>query len=324
MNALVRTVIVAAVVPLLISLAAIIAILIVLPDLPDPIATHWNIAGEVDGTGPVWIAFIAVGLMPLAYSAFVLLLARPRAGEGITTMMRLMAATAPFLAAVLGITIGGSVVVQRGIASAGDAPDIGWLVATGFGAGIVLAVASWFVLPKGEPGASTEQPVTAMPLGADQRAAWMQRITPSRGAIVVLSIAVGVLVISCAAIWVLGSLALALGYTAFILLIVGLVSSMLVWRVTVGAGGLRVRSTIGWPDVRVPLDEIASVSTAEIDPVRDFGGWGIRWGGHRRWGVITRRGEAIEAHRKDGSTFVVTVPSAGEGAALLASLAGRT
>lgn len=121
MNALVRTIIVAAVIPLVISLAAIIAILIALPELPDPVATHWNIAGEVDGTGPVWFAFIAVGLMPLGCSAFVLFLARPLAGEGITTMMRLMAATAPFLSAVLSITIGGSIAVQRGIASASDA-----------------------------------------------------------------------------------------------------------------------------------------------------------------------------------------------------------
>lgn len=323
MNALVRTVIVAAVVPLLISLTAIVAILFALPDLPDPIATHWNIAGEVDGTGPVWFAFIAVGLMPLGYSAFVLFLARPRAGEGITTVMRLMAATAPFLSAVLSITIGGSVVVQRGIASASDAPDIGWLVATGFGAGILLAVVSWFVLPKGEPSQVAEHPITAMPLGATEKAAWMQRIGPSRIAVAVLSVAVGVLVIAAGTMWVLVATPIALGYSAFVLLIVGLVSSMLVWRVTVGAGGLRVRSAIGWPDYRFALGDIESVSSIEVDPVRDFGGWGIRWGGHRRWGVITRRGEAIEVHRRDGSAFIVTVPSAGEGAALLASLAGR-
>lgn len=323
MNALVRTIIVAAVIPLVISLAAIVAILIALPELPDPIATHWNIAGEVDGTGPVWFAFIAVGLMPLGYSAFVLFLARPRAGEGITTVMRLMAATAPFLSGVLSITIGGSVVLQRGIASAREAPDIGWLVATGFGVGILLAVVSWFVLPKGAPSLAAEHPVTAMPLGATEKAAWMQRIGPSRTAVAVLSVAVGVLVIAAATMWVLVATPIALGFTAFVLLIVGLVSSMLVWRVTVGASGLRVQSTLGWPDVRVPLDEIASVSSVEVDPVRDFGGWGIRWGGNRRWGVITSKGEAIEVHRRNGSAFVVTVPAAGEGAALLASLAGR-
>jgi MFS family permease len=323
MNTLVRMIIVAAVIPLAISLAAIIAILLALPELPDPVATHWNIAGEVDGTGPVWFAFIAVGLMPLAYSAFVLFLARPRPGEGITTVMRLMAATAPFLSAVLATTIGGSIVLQRGIATASDAPDIGWLVATGFGVGILLAIASWFVLPKGEAVQTDEHPVTAMSLGATEKAAWMQRIGPSRGAVAVLSVAVGVLVIAAAAMWALTSLPIALGFTAFVLLIVGLVASMLVWRVTVGAGGLRVRSTLGWPDVRVPLDEVASVSSVEVDPIRDFGGWGMRWGGNRRWGIITNKGEAIEVRRRNGSAFVVTVPAAGEGAALLASLAGR-
>ena len=323
MNALVRTVIVAVIVPLVISIAAIVAILVVLPDLPDPIATHWNFAGEVDGTGPVWFAFIAVGVMPLAYSAFVILMARPRPGEGITTAMRLMAATAPFLSATLSITIAGSVVLQRGIASAADAPNIGWLVAAGFGSGILLAVASWFVLPKGAPSEVTEQPVTAMPLAASEKAAWMQRISPSRGALVVLSIAVGVLVIAAAAMWALVATPIALGFTLFVLLITALVSSTLVWRVTVGAGGLRVRSRVGWPDYRVPLDDIVSVSTIDVDPVRDFGGWGIRWGGDRRWGVITRRGDAIEVRRRNGSAFVVTVPDAGEGASLLASLAGR-
>jgi hypothetical protein len=80
---------------------------------------------------------------------------------------------------------------------------------------------------------------------------------------------------------------------------------------------------IGIPDYRVPLSDVASVASVQVHPVRDFGGWGIRWGAFRRWGVVTRPGDAIEVRRKDGSAFVVTVPRAGEGASLLAALADR-
>jgi hypothetical protein len=323
MTALTRIVLVGVVVPLAIAVAGVLTMLAALPELPDPVAMHWSVAGQVDGTGPVWLALIIVAVVPLGYGAFVLLLARPGTRGPMTANMRLITATAPFLSAVITITIAGSVLVQRGIDSAYDASGIGWLLAAGLGTGIMLAVLGWLVLPASQPAPAPE-PAAAMALGATEKAVWMQRIGPSRAVIAVLAVAAGLVAAVCVLVWLLSPLPLAMGFTATMLLLGVLVASTLVWHVTVGASGLRVRSAIGWPDYRVPLAEVASVASIDVDPVRDFGGWGIRWGGRRRWGVIVRRGAGIDVQRRDGSSFVVTVPAAGEGAALLASLADRT
>lgn len=55
---------------------------------------------------------------------------------------------------------------------------------------------------------------------------------------------------------------------------------------------------------------------------RAFLGWGIRVIG-RRIGVLIREGEAIEVTRTDGRVFIVTVPQAARGAALLNAVAAR-
>ncbi|HWR85825.1 MAG TPA: DUF1648 domain-containing protein [Rhodoglobus sp.] len=321
MTATVRTVLVAAIVPLLIAAAGVIAILIALPELPDPIAVHWNGSGP-DGSGPVWVALLSVGLIPIAFSAFALAIARPGRGGFSSLNQRALAATSPFLAAVLAVAIGGSVVLQRGIADWRDAPGIGWLVVAGLAGGVLLAVAGWFVLPDVAP----EDPAPAvepMPLDAGRRAVWTQRIRPARSAVAVLVVAGAMVLGAAVLVWIVAPLAFAIGFTATMVLITVAVAGTLQWRVTAGEQGLRVRSLLGVPDYRVPLEEIAEVGVIEVDAMRQFGGWGVRWGGSRRWGVITRAGEAIEVRRTDGSRFVVSAPEAGEGAALLAALAGR-
>ena len=66
---------------------------------------------------------------------------------------------------------------------------------------------------------------------------------------------------------------------------------------------------------------------AAVDPLTDFGGWGIRWvvgPNHRgRWGVITRRGPGLEVVRRDGRSIVITVDDASTGAAVLQTYARR-
>lgn len=265
---------------------------------------------------------VVVGLVPLGYAAIVLLLARPRGGAPMTTNTRIVATTAPFLAVVITTALAGSVLVQRGLDSAYEASGIGWLLLGGFGSGLVLAVLGWFALPRSQPAPAAD-PAPTMALGATEKAVWMQRLGPARGVVVVLAIAAGLVAAACVVVWVFSPVPLAIGFTALMAVLAALVASTLVWHVTVGAAGLWVRSAIGWPEYRVPLAEIASVASIEVDPVRDFGGWGIRWGGRRRWGVIVRRGAGIAVQRHDGSAFVVTVPGAGGGAALLASLADR-
>ena len=104
---------------------------------------------------------------------------------------------------------------------------------------------------------------------------------------------------------------------------VGLMLVLSVFRVTVSAEGLVIRSVMGVPTWRLPLDEVAEARVVTVSPFAEFGGWGYRLGPHGRTGFVTRTGEAIEVERGDGTSWVLTVDDAGEGAALLNSLADR-
>ena len=322
MTALTRTLLVGVVVPLLIAAAGIVAILVALPELPDPIAVHWGLSGAPDGSGPVWVPLVTVAVVPTAFAVFVLLVCRPSGERFASPNQRILVAASPFLAAVITATIASSTVAQRGVATWTEAPEVTGVLLAAFGSGIALVVGGWFLLPRAEDVAAAA-PTKPMPLAATEQAVWVQRVRPQRTIVVVLAVA-GTLVAGLVTlVWFVAPVALAIGFTALMVLIVVMAAGTLSWRVTVGASGLRVRSVVGVPDYRVPLADVASAASIQVDPVRDFGGWGIRWGGHRRWGVVARRGSAIEVRRRDGSTFVVTVPQAGEGAALLAALAGR-
>jgi hypothetical protein len=91
--------------------------------------------------------------------------------------------------------------------------------------------------------------------------------------------------------------------------------------VTAGPRGFIVRSALGWPRLSIPAVSLAKAGVVQIDPMADFGGWGIRWviGPSRRgrWGIVTHRGPGLEVVRRDGRSIVVTVDDAGTAAAVL-------
>jgi hypothetical protein len=91
--------------------------------------------------------------------------------------------------------------------------------------------------------------------------------------------------------------------------------------VTAGPRGFIVRSALGWPRLSIRAGSLAKAGVVQIDPMADFGGWGIRWtiGPNRkgRWGILTHRGPGLEVVRRDGRSIVVTVDDAGTAAAVL-------
>ncbi|HWL01871.1 MAG TPA: DUF1648 domain-containing protein [Microbacteriaceae bacterium] len=93
------------------------------------------------------------------------------------------------------------------------------------------------------------------------------------------------------------------------------------WRVSAGPRGLTVRGLFGLPVFRVRTADIAGVVAVGIQPMRDFGGWGIRGAlgrdGHWRTGLIVRAGDAIQVTRRGGKRLVVTVDDAATAAAVL-------
>jgi hypothetical protein len=55
----------------------------------------------------------------------------------------------------------------------------------------------------------------------------------------------------------------------------------------------------------IPLSEIGSVQAVTYRPLREFGGWGIRWGwkGSRAYSIAGNRG--VELELREGKLIVV-------------------
>jgi len=326
MTAHARSVVIGVIVPLLIALAALIAMVVALPQLPVPMAVHWGPSGAPDRFGDPVGGFILVALFGLAWSVFAFVIARPLAGHEYPTFnQRLVLAIGPFMLALIGVLMAGSFLIQRGVTDARSGPSLTPVLITAAVAALVLGAAAWFALPKHaapvEPAATAPE---ALDLAAGERAVWTRHLQVSR---VVSVILVGVLVIAlvgggivmwlAAPTWVF-----VLWVVLYAVIIVGVIGT-LSWRVTVDERGFIARSVFGYPRFTVPLADVDSARKVSASALREFGGYGIRWAGKGRWGVITRSGEALEVKRANGSSVTVTVSQAATGAGLLNSLARR-
>ena len=321
-----RVIAVGAILPGAIVVVAALAMLSWLPELPDPVATHWG-PGGVDGFGPAW----PLMLLPLGIVVIVSGLALGTAWESavdgaIGWSHKFLLVIGVWLSCFIGVGVAGSLVDQRGLAEAADAPDPGRWLGIGGAAGLVLAAAAWFVLPKAR--ALDDEGVEPEPLevSASERVFWSRGTRFGWGVLtligVVLLVVLGVTTVAAATAD--GSARFAVAAIAVVIAVV-IVAVLATgwWWVTVDWRGLIVRSLIGWPRISIPLDGIRSVRTVRVNP-SEFGGWGWRWTPGRRSGIIMRAGEAIEVVRTDGRQFTVTVDDAGTGSAALAGLLART
>ncbi|MBX3100161.1 MAG: DUF1648 domain-containing protein [Salinibacterium sp.] len=318
-----RMLVAGVIVPLIIAAAAAVTMLFTLPSLPDPVAVHWGPSGAPDNFGSP-VSFIVVILVAvLAYCAFALVISRAAGPQ--TANLRALLAISPFLATVLGVLGAGSLIIQQGLADAHDAPSILPLVIIGFVVGLVVGVAAWFFLPASTPvPVVDEAELPLLDLGADERATWIQRVEPARW-LGILLVAVGAIVVvgGSLAVWVSAPTSTFVGYLVTMGVLVVLVTSTLFWTVRVDARGFAARSPLGFPRFTVPLADVESATTIELNPATGFGGWGLRWGGPGRFGIILNSGEALEIRKKSGGSLVVTTAQSRQGAALLNSLVRR-
>ncbi|MFJ2542368.1 DUF1648 domain-containing protein [Microbacterium sp. NPDC087589] len=321
------------IVPLALIAVANAVMLAWLPELPDPVATHWG-GGGVDGYGPKWmppvmLAGLGGGIVVLFASIALFSHRPPQRGADASTPQPRWSTTARLLGAVSLGTAGmmsaltvAIVGVQRGLPDASDATDIAPWSPLFLLVGVGLAVAGWFLQPAverpAEASGTTAQP---LPLADHERAVWMRTVTIAKTGQVVLGI--GVLITTAMSALLLAQ-GIAAGWitAAVTLLLVILVSTSLTFRVRASSAGLRVRSAAGWPRLEIPAAEIASTRAVRIDPFAEFGGWGYRVGTDGRRGFVLRAGEALEVTRTDGRVFVVTVDDATTAASVLAA-AGR-
>jgi hypothetical protein len=317
-----RIALVAMIVPFTLAGIGVALQLAWLPELPATVATHWSFDGRPDAFGPSWtmpllLAILGV-LLPVIFGV---LLTRTVGPEGPTATQKLLAGASVFAVTLLSVVITASVAIQRGLPVGTPSPTILPVLGIGVGASLLLAGAGWFFLPRAVPGASkpgpAAPPITVAPgelvvwVGHARFATWA--VILLCGVVAVATAAV-VFVVATRGIW-----PLAIVPVVLVLSLLGTSS----WRVRVDADGLTVRAALGWPRYRVPLTEIASATTAEVVPLGEFGGFGVRWGPGRRLGIITRGGEALEVLRHDGRAVVVTVDDAATAAGLLTALAAR-
>jgi len=318
-----RMIIVGVIAPLVYTAGGIIAILGALPRLPDTIAVHWGASGGPDGFGSPIGSIVLLGLLGIAFAT--LGFAASRLSDGIvSSAQRFILALTPSLAGFLAWVLASSIVLQAGLADGHDAPSILPTMLAAVVIAVVLWFAAWFALPRPvAPPARERAELPVIELGADERVSWIQYLEPSR--------AVGTLVVGILAVALVGggvAMALLAPTPAFVIWTVvmvlagALAVSSLFWAVSIDRRGLIVRSVLGFPRFAITPAEVGSATTTDVVPLRDFGGWGIRGIG-RRVGVVIRAGEAIEVTRKDGRVFIVTVPQAARGAALLNAVAAR-
>lgn len=317
-----RIILVGVIVPLLIAAAGVAAVLIALPQLPDPVAVHWDLSGRADGFASPVIALVVPAVTVLAYSVVAFVVGR--AGRIVSAGQRLILAMGPFLALFITVLVAGSTVAQAGLTDPRAAGSVLPLLLVALVLAAGAGIGAWFVLPPSDPGEPTVVVPRTLPLGQGERASWIQRSEAAPRVIVpVAAILVLAIVGGGAALAAVAPPAAWIVFVVGLLVIGALAVGSLSWRVSVDGAGLRVRSIAGFPRFSIPLSDVETASAVEIEPLRDFAGWGIRFGGGRRLGLITRGGEALEVRRHNGSALVVTVSDAATGAALLTTLSQR-
>lgn len=315
-----RGVLVGGVVPTVIAFAAALVMVSWLPELPDPIAVHWDGAGA-NGFGPALPFILAPLVITVLFSIFAVSMSWRTAPSGrLIYNQKILLATSVWLSTFLSAGFVGSVALQRGLTDAHDAPDVGALMASGAGLATLLAVASWLVLPKGASSVTEAgQRPKPFELRGDERLSWSHTARLGNAALVLvgLSLAVAIGVTIFASIASSSSTIIAVIVLVFVAV---LVVTNTWWRVSADRRGFTVRGALGWPSKRIALQDIRTVQVVEVTPTRDFGGYGWRWTVDGRSGVILRAGPAIEVTASSGKRFVVTVDDAETGAGVIAAL----
>jgi hypothetical protein len=283
--------------------------------LPAEVASHYGADG-VDATQSLTAYLVSSGAVLAVITVMLAALTLAMPGDA----RRVLGATQLMLSAVLGMTLYGSLVGQLGLADARRAPLPGPWLAAGLGLGAPLAVLGWRLLrPTTAPRPAVRDRLPANgPLRTDPARgsdlAWSGRTPWSAGASVVVALVVALAVIFTVAIdpWV-----------GLIPAIVGVsLVGMLRGRVGIDADGVRVRSFGRLTWVHIPVEQVRFADADTISPLRDFGGYGLRYGLRGR-GFVTRAGEALRAECHDGPATWVTVEGAAAAAEALNALVAR-
>ena len=309
--------------PLLAVTIATVLVIIWLPRLPDPAATHWSGMGQPDGFGsPTTYLWLSVGIgygMTLLLWLMVWFTGLKQDAPIWSPMHRFMAAFTAGFAVFFSVNNVVSVAIQLDLPSAAEAPAIGGWMLLSFVCWVVVGLIAWFVQPKLRISAVGETGVAAEPLTGNPGVRWSGTARPGKTFFWVTGIALVVVAFSAVLmfLWPVG-IAPRIMTVAITVLMLVFCAMCAAFRVRIDSTGLEARSILGWPVFRVPADDIARVESRQINPFAEFGGWGMRWAPGQT-GLVLRTGEGIVVTRNDGRIFAITLDDSERAAATLAS-----
>ena len=298
-------------VPLSIVMASEAVVIAVGVTGPSQLIVHWGANG--DRYGPWWtyaILVAAIGLPVIGLIGF--FIARSTRMAGMNAWMPAIAMAITVFHTV-GMGVGSVVLNQSPLAPALP-------LAIGAVLGVAAGLLTWWLLPRETPTTSGVEASDGLPVKPGEVAAWTGRVELATWFLLLITgVAATLIVIGVLLFLTAGWHAWPIFLAPTFMLTAVLTTAQFV--VTASPRGFLVRSTLGWPRLSVSTADLATAGVVTVDPMADFGGWGIRWvigpRGKGRWGIVTRRGPGLEVVRRDGRSIVVTIDDAGTAAAVL-------
>lgn len=313
-----RAALVAAIwVPLAIVVGALLVVIAVGAGSGRDLIVAWNAGGH--RAGPWWTYAVIVAATGFPVIGFI--------GFFIARATRMAGANSWMPAIAMGLTVFHALGMGVGSVLLNASPLAPTLpLAGGFVLAVVAALLTWRLLPREAAAPTGIEPAVSLPVRPGEVAGWTGTLElPGWFVAVVTTVAAVLIVLGVLRLLLAGPRGWPIFLAPTVLLTVIVATAQFV--VTAGPRGLVVRSALGWPRFTVPAADLATAGVVAVDPMADFGGWGIRWviGPSRkgRWGVVTRRGPGLEVVRRDGRSIVVTVDDAGTAAAVLETYARR-
>ena len=283
--------------------------------VPDVVASHWGRDG-VDATQSKAGNLALLWGLVVGLAVLFAVLARFIHPDG----RRYLAAATGFTTGLVTVIVTGSMLAQVGLTDPYAASIPGVVTALAVVVSLVAGTLLWWLNPP--PPVTARRTNAALPAGAPvvalepgERLAWVGHTAPLHwGGMLGLGL---VLLVAAVVSW-LASPWLVLLPVAVAVLVVSTLNA----RVVVNGAGVRVSSgPARW--ISLPLAQIQSADAVEVWPVREYGGYGLRFSGQRR-GFVTRAGSALRLHVADGSTTEITLDDAEHAAAVVNTLVQQT
>lgn len=309
--------------PAVIVLVAVALMVIWLPRVPSPMATHWGSSGGPDGfmTPPVNL-LVAVGTLTgtLALMALIVLLMRRPSDTAVwSTMHRLMPAFSLATMVFLSVVLVGTWQIQLDQTDATQVGSVDTLLLGALALTVLAAAIGWVLQPRVRIDPPPTAHAAPLDIDASSNAAWIASVKPGKlflaiivpSMVLMVCISVWLYAMQEPTWWVIG---------AITLVIILLLAATGAFHVSVTERGFEARSMLGWPVFRVAAHDVKRVVASDINPLAEFGGFGLRWA-PGRVGLVYRQGEGIIITKTDGSIIAATVDDAATGASLLAAFA---